>query len=414
MKKFDLLFLAVLATLFSRAQTVANFDNSLPADTFYNGSDLSGGFYYGLGHFLNDYDTTYQAWSGWAISTKGDDSTSGWGNQYSAIPGSGYGPTDGYAVADDYGNAKVILEGAAAGTPVGGLYVTNTAYTYYSMRDGDGFSKKFGGVSGNDPDWFKLTVRGWYQGNLVSHAVEFYLADFRSADNSQDYIVNTWQWLSLYSLGNVDSLQFYLSSSDTGQFGMNTPAYFAIDNFTTTNKANNAPTANNDGFVITYLQDTLLNVLANDVDDSTLPMTVHLLSGPVIPGATAKDSANSIYYTPATGIVAVDTLVYSACDFTGLCDTAQVLVYVYGLSDVEDVTANTIRVYPNPFSNVITVRSEGAIETVQLLDLNGRLISEARNGAQALTLSTESLEAGIYLLRATTSTGTITQRLVKH
>lgn len=413
MKKFDTLFLAVLATLFCRAQTVANFDNSLAPDTFNNGSDLSGGFYYGLGHFVNDYDTTYQAWSGWAISTKGDDSTAGWGNQYSAITGSGVNNTDGYAVADEYGNAKVVLQGAAAGAPVGGLYVTNTAYTYYSMRDGDAFSKKFGGSSGNDPDWLKLTVRGWFNGALINNMVEFYLADFRFANNSQDYILNTWQWLSLYSLGNVDSIQFYLSSSDTGQFGMNTPAYFAIDNFTTTNKANDPPVANNDGYVITYLQDTLLNVLANDVDDSTIPMTVHLISTPVIPGASAKDSANQIFYMPATGIVAVDTLLYTACDFTGLCDTAQVLIYVYGLSDVSEIAENMISIFPNPFNNRITVRTDGALELVQLLDMNGRLLIESNKAGNTLTIPTDELAPGFYLLRAKGNSQTITQRILK-
>jgi hypothetical protein len=37
-----------------------------------------------------------------------------------------------------------------------GVYVTNTTYAYNSMRDGDMFAKKFGGPTGNDPDWYKL------------------------------------------------------------------------------------------------------------------------------------------------------------------------------------------------------------------------------------------------------------------
>ena len=35
------------------------------------------------------------------------------------------------------------------------------------------------------------------------------------------------------SLGDVDSLIFTLSSTDVGAAGMNTPAYFCIDDFTT-------------------------------------------------------------------------------------------------------------------------------------------------------------------------------------
>ncbi|HKK78414.1 MAG TPA: DUF4465 domain-containing protein, partial [Phaeodactylibacter sp.] len=46
-------------------------------------------------------------------------------------------------------------------------------------------------------------------------------------------IVEDWTYLELSSLGNADSLLFTLSSTDNGQFGMNTPAYFCIDNITT-------------------------------------------------------------------------------------------------------------------------------------------------------------------------------------
>jgi hypothetical protein len=60
--------------------------------------------------------------------------------------------------------------------------------------------------------------------------VDFYLADYRFTDNSEDYIVDEWTWVDLSSLGAVDSLSFTLTSSDVGQFGMNTPAYFCMDN----------------------------------------------------------------------------------------------------------------------------------------------------------------------------------------
>jgi len=59
--------------------------------------------------------------------------------------------------------------------------------------------------------------------------VDFYLADYRFEDNAQDYIIKTWQWVELSSLGEVDSLKFTLASSDVGAYGMNTPGYFCID-----------------------------------------------------------------------------------------------------------------------------------------------------------------------------------------
>ena len=65
--------------------------------------------------------------------------------------------------------------------------------------------------------------------SVITDTVDFYLADFRFEDNSQDYIVTDWTWLDLNTLGNVTEISFAWSSSDTGVWGMNTPAYFCMD-----------------------------------------------------------------------------------------------------------------------------------------------------------------------------------------
>jgi hypothetical protein len=55
------------------------------------------------------------------------------------------------------------------------------------------------------------------------------LADYRFADNTQDYIQKDWTTVSLTSSETLGRLKFNLTSSDEGQWGMNTPAFFAID-----------------------------------------------------------------------------------------------------------------------------------------------------------------------------------------
>jgi len=161
-----------------------------------------------------------------------DDTTSGYLNQYSAITGGGYAGSSKYLVA--YGTENwVSLMGAARNKSVSGMYITNSTYAHNSMRDGDFAAKKFGGTTGNDTDWFKLTIRGYDSGVKNTDSVNFYLADFRPMGTTNDSIIKSWHWVNLLSLGRVDSLTFSLTSSDTGMFGMNTPAYFCIDNFTT-------------------------------------------------------------------------------------------------------------------------------------------------------------------------------------
>ena len=59
---------------------------------------------------------------------------------------------------------------------------------------------------------------------------DFYLADCRSEDSTDWYILNTWAYMDLSPLGAVRQIRFTLSSSDTGTYGMSTPAYFCYDN----------------------------------------------------------------------------------------------------------------------------------------------------------------------------------------
>jgi hypothetical protein len=237
--KRNLLFIltALLTAAGLHAQTVSTFESlALPADTFWNGSDTSGGFTDGNAFFANDYNTQWSSWSGFAYSSKTDTVTAGFANMYSCIAGKGYNGSATYGVAyvSSFGNSNYIgLRNGAKAHQVSGFYINNSTYAYLSMLNGDAYAKKFGGASGNDPDWFRLKITGYLNGAMTD-TVEFYLADFRFTDNSKDYIIKEWKWVDLTSLGNVDSLVFAMSSSDVGKYGMNTPAYFCIDDLTTT------------------------------------------------------------------------------------------------------------------------------------------------------------------------------------
>mgnify|MGYP000327269660 FL=1 len=214
-------------------ERVADFD-VLPvgAGGYWNGSDLSGGFTSDLVRFQNSYDTNWSFWAGFAYSRVNDTNTPGYGNQYAVwTPGTGVGGTGSYAVVYDSAWDEQDVVTFPFPVLVKGVYLNNTTYAALAMRDGDVFSKKFGGATGDDPDWFKVTITGRDAGGADVGSVDFYLADYRFTNNALDYIVGEWTWVDLSSLGpGVKSLHFTLSSSDTGAWGMNTPAYFAMDN----------------------------------------------------------------------------------------------------------------------------------------------------------------------------------------
>lgn len=228
MKHFTFLVLFLLSAGIIFGQSSATFEDlTLGPDGYWNGSDGSGKFTDGPFTFHNNYNAEWASWSGFSYTNHTDTLTPGWLNQYSAIAGSGVGQSEKYAVAYLVGPTRITLSEPDS---VSGMYITNSTYAYLSMRDGDDYTKKFGGISGNDPDYFRLNIYGIESSGDTSATVVFYLADFRFEDNEKDYLLKTWEWVDLDTLGVVSEIRFSLESSDVGAWGMNTPAYFCLDN----------------------------------------------------------------------------------------------------------------------------------------------------------------------------------------
>jgi len=177
---------------------------------------------------FTDFGGGFTAWNGFAFSNLTDTLTPGFGNQYSTFAGVGAAGSSQFALGTT-GAAITFNQADLTGT---GAMITNTTYAALSMRDGDTFAKKFGGASGNDADFFKLIISGYTGGIATGGVVEFYLADYRFGDNSQDFIVKDWTYVDFGALGVADEIRISFESSDTGTFGINTPQYFAMDNLT--------------------------------------------------------------------------------------------------------------------------------------------------------------------------------------
>ncbi len=236
MKRILLFATALFLGANTMAQT-ADFENQLAGqDTSWFGQPTNGQetFASGLFEFENSYDTTYSSWSGWAYSNVTDNTTAGWGNQFGNITGSGESSSQFGVFNQSYtGYDRVRVNNNNQPVNLSGAYFTNTTYAYLSMLNGDFFATQFGDTSNTagGEDWFLLTIYGI--NDTLGHtpdSINFYLADYRFADNTQDYIVNQWTWVDLSALGSVHGIEFTLSSSDVGIYGMNTPAYFAMDN----------------------------------------------------------------------------------------------------------------------------------------------------------------------------------------
>ena len=263
--RFALALLAVLLTTDRAARAdFATFENlTFPAGQDYFNGPVPGGtnvagpygpvtvgsFQSGGVSFTNNYDQTYGSWSGFAYS-RVNDTVNGYPNQFGAITGTGHGGSGNYGVASGYDDVMPNLSDPNPFNPgsltdlqglpsfslpsnnlIEGMYVTNTTYAYNSMTQGDPFAgTPFGGVTGTDPDFLLLTAYGTdAANNILSASVDFYLGDYRSSNSADDYILKDWSFMDLSALSGASRIYFNLSGSKEGDYGLNTPAYFAVD-----------------------------------------------------------------------------------------------------------------------------------------------------------------------------------------
>lgn len=205
-------------------------DLGLAPESHENGAGLAGGDLVSGGvTYENDYFAFFDGYNGFAASTRTDNTTPGFGNQYSAIAGGGANGSATYGVY--YPALQILLPSPTA---LVGAQITNTTYAALSMLNGDSFAKQFGGTTGLDPDYFRLIIEGLDDGGASTGTVEFMLADYTAAGTANDYVVTDWTFVDLSSLGVVSRLAFSFESSDVHPtFGINTPTYFAIDDLTT-------------------------------------------------------------------------------------------------------------------------------------------------------------------------------------
>ena len=211
------------------------YTNTTPTGSYYDGYGFgtaqAGGFE-SKGITFN----TDNVGAGFSYSNVNDTTTPGFNNQWAAITGSGIGGSGNYILGTT-SSPNAAFFNIPVNNIINSVFLTNATYTSISLENGDQFAKKFGGQTGNDPDFFRITLTGFDNldaTGIETGATEFFLADYRFADNSLDYIVKDWRFLDLSTLGAARSVGISLDGSDNGAFGLNTPAYVALDNISIT------------------------------------------------------------------------------------------------------------------------------------------------------------------------------------
>ena len=168
------------------------------------------------------FDPAYGTQYGFSVNNHTNVDTAGWKNPHSCIAGEGAEKSKNFATYAHNGFGAADSIEFTLPVDIESIMICNNTYAALSMKNGDNIAKKF--VAG---DFFKLKVNVYSKTNTKLGVETFFLADFT---NGKSLIVSEWTKLDLSSYSGVSYLKFEFESSDNGDWGMNTPAYFCIDN----------------------------------------------------------------------------------------------------------------------------------------------------------------------------------------
>ncbi len=230
MKKLAALIALITLSAGQLLSETATFDSLDPGAGNYYRPTTDGSYDWSDGEMTFNMNVIWNGggWDGFTYSDVDDTTTAGYLNQY-AVYGDGKDQSDTGVYAIGYQGGATPTISFSYDQTVNGLYVNNTTYAALAIKNGEYSATAF-----TTGDWFYLTITGKDAGGAIVDTEIVELANFadytEGSDDAEDFMITDWEWIDLTAFGdNIRSLEFTLSSSDNGDWGMNTPAYFAID-----------------------------------------------------------------------------------------------------------------------------------------------------------------------------------------
>jgi hypothetical protein len=160
--------------------------------------------------------------------------------------------------------------------------------------------------------------------------------------------------------------------------------------------------------------------------------------GTMTPDFAADVTSYTIVLGVDEGTIEISALAGGTVTITGdgeydlPADNADLTIYVVAQSQVGQTTAYTVLVdidksvdveefemdtdysiYPNPFSNTITINSSEVITNVNVYNLQGALIMSEVTNDNTVELDLSTLKSGAYIIKANSSSEVFTNTIIK-
>ncbi len=129
------------------------------------------------------------------------------------------------------------------------------------------------------------------------------------------------------------------------------------------------------------------------------------------PGGTPATSTNrrpSVVYNTAGSYNATLTVTNS----WGVTTKVKTNVVYVGGVGVDDKTATSVSVYPNPVKDMMTLQGSSTIENVTVTNMVGQVVLSQKAEDTTVTINTSSLKSGVYNVRINMTSGSVNRKIV--
>lgn len=92
------------------------------------------------------------------------------------------------------------------------------------------------------------------------------------------------------------------------------------------------------------------------------------------------------------------------------CDT---LVFTFTGIETNNLFAGRVEVFPNPFQNTLTLKSDVEIKNLEVRNALGEQQLKLELTSKELDLNLENLSSGVYFMRVETEKGFLTKKMIK-
>lgn len=368
------------------------------------------------GGWIFTNSTQYGYWGGFTASNRTDLSQTGLEAQYTAAAGCGYDGSTQYAVAYTMGVQTEVYATDGQLHTVTGCYVTNNLWTYQDILQGGYGEQPYGGLTGNDPDWFKVTATGKNASGQTVGTLDFYLADYRFANNEEDYVLDTWEWFDLSPLGNVAAISFSLSSSRGSGYNMITPAYFCMDDF------NGGAVVDLPPYVALQVQDVVMDEfpkivyvdfsgVATDPDDPDELIEYTMLSNSNEAAVSSTMEGRVLMLERLTEEQADAEIAMRATSDGQYVDFSFRVI----MNHVEGVEESdmSFKAYPNPTSGLVTIDADGAQQfDFEVYNLMGQVVMNGTAIGQKTRIDLGGCPKGVYFVSVKYDGNCVVQKVI--